>query len=143
MSSADRLKKARGSLGKSQKDMAALLEINYRTYENYEKGLNEPSWAACVAFVKLGFNAEWLLTGEGEMKRGTVNKEQSIAITDPPADAWEYSTQSNRDKMRRTQSDSDSVNIEDVCGMLRRYGNQALIDDIKARIYKIKAAMEG
>lgn len=68
MTPAERLKKMRGD--KSQKEMAALLGINYRTYENYEKGLNDPSWSACEAIAKLGFNANWLLTGEGEMKRG-------------------------------------------------------------------------
>lgn len=70
MTPAERLKKIRGD--KSQKEMAALLGINYRTYENYEKGLNDPSWSACEAIAKLGFNANWLLTGEGEMRRGAV-----------------------------------------------------------------------
>ena len=73
MTPADRLKKIRGSLVKSQKEMAALLGISYRTYENYEKGLNDPSWTACEALAKLGFNANWLLTGEGEMRRNAAN----------------------------------------------------------------------
>ena len=69
MSIAERLKKARVCLKKSQKDMATYLGINYRTYENYEKSLNAPSWEACEAFTRKGFDANWLLTGEGKMWR--------------------------------------------------------------------------
>lgn len=68
MTPAERMKKVRADLGKSQKEMAALLGINYRTYENYEKSVNSPSWDAIAAMVKLGFNANWLLTGEGAMR---------------------------------------------------------------------------
>jgi len=80
MSAPERLKKARASLGKSQKDMAIALGINQRTYENYEKGVNLPSWDACEAVVKLGFNGTWLLTGEGAMKRGEVGEQGAGAV---------------------------------------------------------------
>lgn len=70
MTASERLKNVREALGKGQKEMAELLGINYRTYQNYEKSLNDPNWDTCEALVRLGFNANWLLTGEGEMKRG-------------------------------------------------------------------------
>lgn len=70
MSVPDRVKKIRESLGKTQKDMAALIQISYRTWQNYEDGVNSPGWDACGALVKLGFNANWLLTGIGEMRLG-------------------------------------------------------------------------
>lgn len=69
MSVPERVKKIRETLGKTQKDMAAAIPISYRTWQNYEDGVNSPNWDVCEALVKLGFNANWLLTGEGEMKR--------------------------------------------------------------------------
>lgn len=72
MSVSDRLKTMRELLGKTQKEMASLTGISYRTWQNYEDGVNSPGWDACEALVKLGFNANWLLTGEGEMMQGTA-----------------------------------------------------------------------
>lgn len=71
MSVSERLKAIRDELGKTQKEMAVLTGISYRTWQNYEDGVNSPGWDACEALVKLGFNANWLLTGEGEMRGGT------------------------------------------------------------------------
>lgn len=68
MSVPDRLKSIRDLLGKTQKEMASLIGISYRTWQNYEDGVNSPGWDACGALVKLGFNANWLLTGSGDMK---------------------------------------------------------------------------
>lgn len=65
MSVSERLKAIRDKLGKTQKEMAVLTGISYRTWQNYEDGVNSPGWDACEALVKLGFNANWLLTGEG------------------------------------------------------------------------------
>jgi len=70
MSVAERVKKIRETLGKTQKDMAISIQISYRTWQNYEDGVNSPNWDVCETLVKLGFNANWLLTGEGDMKLG-------------------------------------------------------------------------
>lgn len=71
MSVSERLKTIRDLLGKTQKEMALLTGISYRTWQNYEDGVNPPGWDACEALVKLGFNANWLLTGNGGMRDGT------------------------------------------------------------------------
>lgn len=75
MSASERLKSVRDSLGKTQKEMAALLGLSYRTYQNYEDGVNNPGWDACEGIVRLGFNANWFLTGNGPMRRqeGTLD----------------------------------------------------------------------
>lgn len=73
MTVSDRLRKVRGSLGKSQKEMAAALKLSYSTYQNYEDGRNNPGWDTCEVLTRMGFNPTWLLTGEGEMRRGTIN----------------------------------------------------------------------
>lgn len=68
MSVSVRLKTIREVMGKTQKQMAEITGISYRTWQNYEDGVNSPGWDACEALVKLGFNANWLLTGEGAIK---------------------------------------------------------------------------
>ncbi len=70
MTLADRLKIARDSIGKSQKDMASLCHASYRTWQGYEAGETPPTAKTIEALVQLGFNANWLLTGTGEMKLG-------------------------------------------------------------------------
>jgi phage repressor protein C with HTH and peptisase S24 domain len=74
MSVSIRLKTIREYLGKTQKEMASLTGISYRTWQNYEDGVNPPGWDACEALVKLGFNANWLLTGEGGIKEMSPSK---------------------------------------------------------------------
>jgi transcriptional regulator with XRE-family HTH domain len=68
MSWADRLKDARNFYGMSQEDMAARLEVSYRTYQGYEQGASEPKAAVLERLVSLGFSGQWLLTGQGEMR---------------------------------------------------------------------------
>lgn len=41
--------------------------LKVRTLENNETGINEAGARTLEAFVRLGFNANWLLTGEGGM----------------------------------------------------------------------------
>lgn len=134
MSVTDRLKNIRGQLGKSQKEMAALLGISYRTYENYEKGLNSPNWDVCESLVKLGFNANWLLTGEGEMRRGAGDR------TAEPDHVGDVNKMIAADPGTPFAQDAEST---ELLNLLKRYGNRALIEDVKARLLKIKAVVEG
>ena len=69
MSLADRLKIARESLGKSQKEISALTNASYRAWQGYEAGENQPGAKLIEALATIGFDANWLLTGEGEMWR--------------------------------------------------------------------------
>ena len=71
MSVSDRLKIARESTGKSQREMADQLGTSFRAWQDYEAGKNFPGGKVFESLVKLGFNANWLLTGEGEMRRET------------------------------------------------------------------------
>jgi transcriptional regulator with XRE-family HTH domain len=72
MSLADRLKLARESIGKSQKEMAESLGTSFRAWQDYEAGKNVPGGKVFEALVKLGLNANWLLTGEGVMRNWPV-----------------------------------------------------------------------
>jgi transcriptional regulator with XRE-family HTH domain len=82
MSLADRLKQLRELIGKNQKEMAALVGVSYRAWQGYETGENQPGAKVIEETVKLNFNANWLLTGEGTMKMDQGNQ--------PPAN---YGTQ--------------------------------------------------
>jgi len=69
MDLADRLKIARESTGKSQKDMAAELGTSFRAWQDYEAGKNYPGGKVFESLAKLGLDTNWLLTGEGKMWR--------------------------------------------------------------------------
>lgn len=63
----DRLRKIRETVGKTQKEFAEILGVHFRAIQQYESGENVPGGTFLKALTKLGFNANWLLTGEGEM----------------------------------------------------------------------------
>lgn len=68
----ERIKSIRKSLGKSQKEMAILVNIGLRTWQQYEEGGHEPSWKVINKLSELGFNIDWLASGTGEIKRGAA-----------------------------------------------------------------------
>ena len=129
MSLGERMKIARESTGKGQKEMAQLCNASYRMWQAYEVNDNQPKAEVIESLVKLGFNANWLLTGEGEMKRGTTVAGPATASATSVSDPGEPFAQ-----------DAES---EELCRLLKRYGNRALVEDVKARLLKIKAVVEG
>lgn len=70
MTLGERVKMIREDSGKTQKDMAGLVDIGLRTWQQYEEGVHDPSWKVVVKLTELGFSADWLATGEGLMRRG-------------------------------------------------------------------------
>jgi transcriptional regulator with XRE-family HTH domain len=62
-----RLKLARESLGYAQKRMSEAVGGKVRSWQEYEANDKVPGSAVITGLVKLGINANWLLTGEGEM----------------------------------------------------------------------------
>lgn len=50
--------------------MAKLIDIAYQGWQNYEKGANKPGSEVLESLAKLGFNINWILTGEGLMSTG-------------------------------------------------------------------------
>ncbi len=60
----DRLKAVRDLLGKSQAEMAGLLHISLRGYQNYERGEREVPRATLLrAQEHIGLNPEWVTAG--------------------------------------------------------------------------------
>lgn len=63
----ERLQFLRLDLGISQAEIASKFGIPLSTYRKYEKGPSEPGSEAMAGISKAGINANWLLTGEGDM----------------------------------------------------------------------------
>ena len=71
----------------SQRDHAAALGIPLRTYQNYERGEREPDLRVLLALLHAGWNANWLLTGEGpahmaDLAGGTGLTSQDLSPAD-------------------------------------------------------------
>lgn len=70
MTLADRLKAIRKATGKSQTTMAKEADSSLPSWQGYEAGKNIPGGNVLEALSRLGYSVDWLLTGEGEMRRG-------------------------------------------------------------------------
>lgn len=77
-----RMKAARDALGLSRPAFATKCGCTVRTLENNEGGANEAKAGLIEAFVRLGINANWLLTGDGPMRLSGL---QERAGTPAPA----------------------------------------------------------
>ena len=81
---AERIKSVRSELSDNQKDFASKLGVGFSTFQKYEMGMSIPGGEAIRGFVKLGINANWLLTGEGEMLLSDSQTSSSaIRVTEP------------------------------------------------------------
>ena len=67
----DRIKLFRNHLGLDQAEISKVLQIPMRTYGTYERGESKPGSDAILSFVQIGLNANWLLTGVGDMLSNT------------------------------------------------------------------------
>lgn len=67
---AERIKIAREARGDSQKEFAKALEISLPALQGYEAGQSYPGGKVVEAFIRIGFNANWLLAGVGSMRAG-------------------------------------------------------------------------
>jgi len=56
--------------------MATKIDINTRTWQVYEEGGSVPGGNVLEALVKIGFNANWILTGEGNMRQEEASPPQ-------------------------------------------------------------------
>ena len=63
-----RLRQSRKQIGLSSTAMAEKVGLSSRSsWERYERGLHMPSGDVLIALAGLGVNANWILTGQGEM----------------------------------------------------------------------------
>lgn len=69
MTIAQRLYKARESFGLKQDEMAQKLGASTGAYSTYERGKRSPQLEHLAASATLGFSIDWLVTGDGQMRR--------------------------------------------------------------------------
>jgi transcriptional regulator with XRE-family HTH domain len=79
----DRLKLVRTVLSLNQKEFASNSGVGFSTYQKYEMGMSIPGGEAIEGFIRLGINANWLLTGEGEKFLVNHQLQQALAIDVP------------------------------------------------------------
>ncbi len=72
---ADRIKRVRNSLALTQKEAAIKAGILLPSYKDYEAGKSIPGGAAIQGLMRLGINANWLLTGAGPMRLADITHE--------------------------------------------------------------------
>lgn len=140
MSVADRLKIARESTGKSQREMADQLGTSFRAWQDYEAGKNFPGGKVFESLVKLGFNANWLLTGEGDMRVGGSFKHLTDEDLEFGRGLCQIGEPVVAEQYKKYDRDDEA---EELCRLLKRYGNKAMIEDLRARLLKIKQVVEG
>lgn len=125
MSLSDRLKRVRESLGYTQKEMAKAILTNPQTWQVYEAGKSVPGGNVLEALARMGFNVNWILTGEGVMKRESTDgwwsekmKEIRGAMTIPELvekagfedkEAWLINIQAVEDK--KMDADIHLINV--------------------------------
>lgn len=73
-----RLKDAREALGYTQKGVAEAVGSKLRSWQDYEADRKMPGSQVIAGLVRLGVNANWVLTGEGPM----LMTQESLAPVD-------------------------------------------------------------
>jgi transcriptional regulator with XRE-family HTH domain len=76
-----RLARVRG--GTSQGDFATRLGVHKNTYARWERDEREPSASDLAQLVRDGWNANWLLTGEGAERLNQVSESPAAYASQP------------------------------------------------------------
>jgi DNA-binding XRE family transcriptional regulator len=71
---AQRLVAIRRALGMTQVEAAKFVEVSTNTWRRWEQCNELPSSKVAACLIERGFNANWLLTGIGEMRIGDAGE---------------------------------------------------------------------
>ncbi len=108
--------------------MAEALGISYISWQDYERGKTIPGGKVFESLVKLGFDANWLLIGEGPMMRGEAGEG---GMGRPAADQG------------GDQGAALDPQLAELLALLERYGSPALIAETKRKLLQNKKIVEG
>lgn len=86
----NRLKRARAHSGLNQTDFARQVGLSMRGYQAQERAIARPSFAVLEKNVELGINANWLITGKGEMLLEDTPAEKYQALRKAAEEALKY-----------------------------------------------------
>lgn len=134
MGLAERIKIVRESLGMSQTAIAKAADSSLPSWQGYEAGKNVPGGKVLEALAHLGFNVNWILTGEGQMRFSggvqSINGSSNIQVG-----GFVSGTVLHGNIQR-------SAEVEELCELLEKYGTKALKEDLRIRLSQIKEAVE-
>lgn len=86
----DRLKRARAHAGLNQTEFARQAGMTMRGYQAQERDISKPSFAILKKNVEFGINANWLITGKGEMLLEDTPAEKYQALRKAAEEALSY-----------------------------------------------------
>ncbi|MCV6588304.1 MAG: helix-turn-helix domain-containing protein [Marinobacterium sp.] len=92
MSIGERLQQARKALELSQDAIADSIGSKKRGYQENERGRSFPGGKVIEGFVRLGINANWLLTGQGPMMVSDLEPCSAVSQTSVLKEAAHLST---------------------------------------------------
>lgn len=155
MSLAENLKIAREYLGKSQKEMASAVGSAYRSWQGYEQGTSTPGGKIFVSLAEIGFNINWILTGEGKMmidashRSAHVDMARDVLLGDPEAAARREARVKEFLKAKAIENDAP-YSVKDIdlaagmqlLGKIYSSGDQVLIRAINANLQAFGAAID-
>jgi len=80
---AERIKKFRGRLGVTQKELCGEIGMPLPSLRNYEAAKQIPGGEAILGFMHAGINANWLLTGESPMLLADLVTPTAVKLAQP------------------------------------------------------------
>lgn len=78
MSLAERLKQIREHLKKTQKEIAGDVSVSVQMWQTYEAGKSVPGGNVLEALARMGFNVNWILTGDGPIRLSEGEKDRLL-----------------------------------------------------------------
>lgn len=78
MSLAERLKQIREHLKKTQKEIAGDVSVSVQMWQTYEAGKSVPGGNVLEALARMGFNVNWILTGDGPIRLSEGEKKRLL-----------------------------------------------------------------
>jgi phage repressor protein C with HTH and peptisase S24 domain len=85
-----RLRIAREHSGMSITEMAEHLNMSFPGYRDNENGKRTPKSSVIEGFIKLGYDANWILTGEGQMLLSSQPSLESAPETDEESEFSDF-----------------------------------------------------
>jgi transcriptional regulator with XRE-family HTH domain len=124
----EKLKISRNHLGKKQKEMADLLGISHRAWQDYEQGSRIPSGKVFKSLSKLGFNVGWFFDDDVPMLRQETT-------TQPPPQSFGAAGAIPDDDIGLGES-------VELLAKIYNSGNQVLVRAIAANLHAFSEAVD-
>jgi len=145
-----RLKILRNSLGINQHEMADRLGISHGAWQSYEIGRSAPGSGVIEALSLEGFSADWVLIGEGPMRRdqgegvhAVITGARGITQVGGHGNLVTGSTVGASVVEEAPGTFVLSPDLGELLELLSAYGSPAIVAEFKRKLLKIKEITEG